>query len=262
MPSFFPGLCSVTFRNLPAEEIIALAARAGLSAIEWGADVHVPSGSPQAAGIAAATRDAGLTVSSYGSYLRAGLASPDELAETLETTRTLGAPIVRVWAGAFPRPSSDYDERDRAHVVRWLEDAGAKARAVDLAVGVEYHPGTLTDTLASARTLMDHVSDPGVFLYWQPRPGISRRTGVAEIAEIGAHVAHVHVFAWDANKTRYPLSLQADNWLNWIGAMPQGRWTSPRYAMLEFVSGDDPEAFLVDAATLNERILDLAEGGC
>jgi 3-dehydroshikimate dehydratase len=39
-----PGLCSVSFRALPAAEVAERAAAAGLSAIEWGGDVHVPAG--------------------------------------------------------------------------------------------------------------------------------------------------------------------------------------------------------------------------
>ena len=38
------GLVSVTFRQLPADEVVAVAAKAGLAAIEWGGDVHVPLG--------------------------------------------------------------------------------------------------------------------------------------------------------------------------------------------------------------------------
>ena len=39
------SLCSVTFRALTPEEVLELAARAELDAIEWGGDVHVPCGS-------------------------------------------------------------------------------------------------------------------------------------------------------------------------------------------------------------------------
>ena len=37
-----PGLCSVTLRGMPPDAVIGVAAEAGLEAIEWGADVHVP----------------------------------------------------------------------------------------------------------------------------------------------------------------------------------------------------------------------------
>ena len=38
------GLVSVTFRKLTPEKIIELVSEAGLNAIEWGGDVHVPHG--------------------------------------------------------------------------------------------------------------------------------------------------------------------------------------------------------------------------
>ena len=37
-------MCSITMRNLGADEVVALAVRAGLAGIEWGADGHVPPG--------------------------------------------------------------------------------------------------------------------------------------------------------------------------------------------------------------------------
>ena len=39
-----PGLVSVTFRALPADEVLRLMLRSGLGCIEWGGDVHVPPG--------------------------------------------------------------------------------------------------------------------------------------------------------------------------------------------------------------------------
>jgi 3-dehydroshikimate dehydratase len=57
-----PGLCSVTLRDMSALDVIAVAARAGLTAIEWGADRHVQPGDlALAAAIGRRTADAGLT---------------------------------------------------------------------------------------------------------------------------------------------------------------------------------------------------------
>ncbi|MEZ5208343.1 MAG: hypothetical protein R2690_15535 [Acidimicrobiales bacterium] len=68
-----PGLCSVTFRALAVPAVVDLAAEAGLEAIEWGGDVHVPPGDVRRAAAAAqATLATGLRVGSYGSYLFAG----------------------------------------------------------------------------------------------------------------------------------------------------------------------------------------------
>ena len=70
-----PGLCSVTFRALPAEELVDLAAEAGLESIEWGSDVHArPDGPAGLDHVRKLTEAAGLVVASYGSYYRALLA--------------------------------------------------------------------------------------------------------------------------------------------------------------------------------------------
>ena len=43
------SVASVTFRNKRIAEVAELARRAGLDAIEWGGDVHVPPGDLEAA---------------------------------------------------------------------------------------------------------------------------------------------------------------------------------------------------------------------
>ena len=58
-----PGLCSVTFRSLPVEEVVRHAASAGLEGIEWAGDAHVPPGDLDAATHArTVTEEAGLAV--------------------------------------------------------------------------------------------------------------------------------------------------------------------------------------------------------
>ncbi len=42
---FKVGLCSITFRDLSVEQVIALSVRAELDGIEWGGDYHVHQGS-------------------------------------------------------------------------------------------------------------------------------------------------------------------------------------------------------------------------
>lgn len=67
-----PGLCSVTFQQLAPEEIVDLAMRCGLEAVEWGADVHLPPGKPGVArALADRCRDRGLRCPSYGTYFLA-----------------------------------------------------------------------------------------------------------------------------------------------------------------------------------------------
>ncbi|MBM7330523.1 sugar phosphate isomerase/epimerase, partial [Agrobacterium sp. S2] len=91
MRPFEPGLCSVTFRSLTPQVVIKLAASNGIRAIEWGADVHVPPGDLEnARQVAARTAEAGLSVSSYGSYIFAPDFTPDDVTSVLETARALG----------------------------------------------------------------------------------------------------------------------------------------------------------------------------
>jgi 3-dehydroshikimate dehydratase len=88
------GLVSITFRQLSPAEIAALAAQAGLEAIERGGDVE------EARAVRRTTEDAGLQVAAYGAYYRVGHEEPCPFAEVLETavalTRGLaqGAPLV------------------------------------------------------------------------------------------------------------------------------------------------------------------------
>ncbi len=95
-----PGLVSVTFRQLSVQDIVNLTARAGLDAIEWGGDVHVPHGDLNAARAARiATEHAGLRVAAYGSYYRAGHADTGPFEDVLASAVELGAPCIRIWAG-------------------------------------------------------------------------------------------------------------------------------------------------------------------
>ena len=96
-------MCSITMRQMGTDEVIALAVRAKLAGIEWGADGHVPPGETALAeSVARRCGDAGVAVTSYGTYL--GMAPfddpdspPDELAAALDSAEALGAPLVRAW---------------------------------------------------------------------------------------------------------------------------------------------------------------------
>ncbi|KAB0681355.1 sugar phosphate isomerase/epimerase family protein [Aureimonas leprariae] len=251
MSTLLPGLCSVTFRRLAPESVLQLAAEAGIAAIEWGGDVHVPPGDREtAARVGRLTREAGLRVSSYGSYLAPPDASPDAVRDVFEVAEALGCRHVRIWPGRRDRPSADYAPEERRAAIDAIRQVGDEAAARGLTIGLEYHPNSLTDELASARDLMAEIDAPNVFLYWQPSPGIGMEAALAEIAAIGGAVCHLHVFAWDAARNRYPLATQGDEWRRYFAALPERRWQEPCFAMLEFVENDDPASFERDAETL------------
>ncbi|OAP42577.1 xylose isomerase [Sinorhizobium glycinis] len=254
MSNFEPGLCTVTFRKMPAARIVDLAAEARLVAIEWAGDVHVPPGDMAAARSTARLCERNHLTISYGSYVAPPTDELSVFMGALETAIALGASNIRIWPGTRGRDSRDYGAGERRAVADAIRDMGAEAARHDVTVSLEYHPQSLTDTTESARRLIEAIAEDNVYLYWQPRPGLKLDEALTEVAHIGQHVSHVHVFAWDRNRNRFPLASAADYWRTILATFPVSRWTRRRFAMLEFVTNDDPAALLEDAATL-ERIL-------
>lgn len=228
-----PGLVSVTFRQLTVREIVALVERAGLAAVEWGGDVHVPD--VAAAGrTAARCADAGIEVAAFGSYYRAG--AGESFDDVLATAVALGAPRIRVWAGRL----GSAEEPDRRGVVADLARVAALAESAGVTICLEYHANTLTDTLESTVDLLAEV--PAVRPYWQPPIGVSAADALAQVRALRPVTAHV--FSWSGTGERLPLAAGEALWRPILSTMDDG------YALLEFVADDDPAAFTRDAATL------------
>lgn len=251
---FQPALCTVTFRGLRPAAIIPLAAEARLAAIEWAGDAHVPPGEDVIAqNVGRLTRDARMAIS-YGSYVAPPSDDLATFSKALATAKFLGASNIRIWPGTRGRDSADYSDAERRSAAALIREMGEKASGLGVTVSLEYHPNSLTDETSSALRLIETVAHENVYLYWQPRPGLPLDDALKEIALVGVHVSHIHVFAWDGNRKRFPLATAADYWRSVLAAMPGSRWKGPRFAMLEFVTGDDPNAFLADAATLRELL--------
>jgi sugar phosphate isomerase/epimerase len=248
------GLCSVTFRGLAPSDVIGLAAESGVAGIEWGSDKHVPPGDfDNARGVAAACRARGVAVASIGSYVEAGADQGQAFAEILEIASAMQAPNIRLWAGRRGIGSAEASETDRRRAADAMRRMGAEAAARDIALGLEYHPDTLTDDLGSTLALIAAVDRPNLWSYWQPRPGIALAEALDEIEALDGRISHVHVFAWTAAKERLALAEHEEFWLPALARIVRTRYRGPRprYAMLEFVAGDDPDAFRADAGTLS-----------
>ena len=248
-----PGLCSITFRNLAAAEIIALVVANGLSAIEWGGDIHVPAGRfDMAREVGRRSADAGLRTPSYGSYFRV---TPESLASdfapVVETAQALGAETIRVWADGKSSREMDAD-----YFLR-LADAGYRLSGVaaqaGCRVGFEWHLGTATDTDASARRLIEAIGHPAACLYWQPRQGTPAPDRLAGLRETLGCLAHLHVFQWVGERDRrLPLADGVTDWRAFLACAAEA--SGDRCAYLEFVAEDTVEAFLRDAATLRDLL--------
>ena len=242
-----PGLVSVTFRKLSPPEIIDLATKASLEAIEWGGDIHVPPTDADAARrVGQMTRDAGLAVAAYGSYYRVSH-EPETADAVLRTAHAVGAPIVRIWAGRLG--SQKADPAYRKTVIEDSRRVAAMARDLNLTLAYEFHGGTLTDTHESARRLLEEVDRPNMKTYWQPPVGATPESCLAGLDAISPWLCNVHVFHWLAEpKTRLPLVQGVPLWHQYFAKIR----TVARdlNALLEFVADDSLEAFAEDARTL------------
>lgn len=254
-----PGLCSVTFRELSPEQVIALARDAAFTCIEWGGDVHVPAGERETARrVRELTEQAGLRVASYGSYLRCTGTDrefAEESAAVIATARALGAPRIRVWAGDEGSAATPADQR--AVIVRRLRELTARAAEHGIGIGLEFHGGTLTDRIESTLQLLDEVDAPALSTYWQPHRSQPEPEALETLRRALPRVSTLHVFSWWPDATRLPLAERGTLWREAFGIVQaDGR---DHDALLEFLPGDDPALLPTEAAAL--RLLIVAGGG-
>jgi len=248
-----PGLVSITFRKLSPGGIVQLAAQAGLAGIEWGGDIHVPHGDlARAREVRSLTESHGLQIPAYGSYYRAGESEAAGLSfkAVLDTAHELGAPLIRVWAGkrGSAEAEASYREQVTADLRRTVEMAAERG----IALALEFHGGTLADRAPETMALCERVGHPGLVTYWQPRVLETVETGLGEIDLLAPRLSHLHVFHWPEHGVRAPLLEGAEGWKRYFGAARA--LPGDRFAMLEFVRDDAPEALLEDAAALKQLV--------
>lgn len=249
---FYTGLTSITFRKLSIDEIIALAASAGLDGIEWGSDVHVPQGDTELAeSVKAKTEAAGLKVCSYGSYYRCTDES-GEIADFLDSAQALGAPVIRVWAG--DKGSAEVNQAYRDAVAERLRRMVIAAKELDITIALEYHGNTLTDTQESAHRLLKEVGQPELKLYWQPRTCGTFEGDIPELIAALPHMSHVHCFHWGPSgwQDRMALAEGVEPWTEYLKLIKDA--DGDRFVIFEFVKGDAPEQLLADAKVLKQLV--------
>lgn len=233
-----------------------MTAAAGLGGIEWGADVHVQPGDlATAESVRAATEEAALRVTSYGSYYRAGRDDPTSFGAVLDSARTLGAPRIRVWAGA--KGSADASDAERAAVNAATRRAADDAAAAGIELGLEFHAGTLTDDVDSTHRLLEAAADATT--YWQPPEDVDDAEALAGLCRLRDRVTAVHVFSWWPGAQRRPLAAREGLWRDAFQLLLGAR-AAPIDALLEFVPDDDPALVGGEARTLR-RLVEEAGGG-
>ena len=243
------GLVSITFRKLSPKEIVALVAKAGLDGIEWGGDIHVPHGETKRADeVRKMTLDAGLTVAAYGSYYKVGHEEDSVPFEAVVASAVeLGAPTIRVWAGA--KGSADADDEYRSLIASESRRIADIAATEDITVSYEFHGNTLTDTNESTVKLLEEVANDNIRTYWQPPSKREPDLCLEGLRAVAPRLTNVHAYYWDKTTGEHlTLAEGEDDWKRYLPVV--AALDGEHYVMLEFVKDNSPEVFLKDAATL------------
>lgn len=240
------SIASVTFRSKTIQEIVLIAQTAGLNAIEWGGDVHVPPGNREAACAALYnTKACGLTISAYGSYYRCR--NQEDFLPVLETALLLETSVIRIWAGTVS--SRLVSLENRLDIVRCLRNIVRLATICGCRVVTEYHADTLTDTLESTQRLLDEV--PGLRTLWQPPIGLTQVENLAAVTCLKGQIEGFHVYHRDKQGACRPLLEGKKDWASYLTATQE---TPPCFATLEFVRDNSEQQFYKDALTLHQLL--------
>lgn len=167
------GLCTIAFKELAINEVIAIAARTGAEAIEvWGQPPHVayPLDYRQLEATRLEAERNKLDLAVYGSYFRPGKSEVfDGVAvdaeNQIDAARILGARIIRIWPGNDnPGVVGAKAELSIIDDIRRFADAAANA---GIETVLERHNNTLTHGWDAPEKLLDRIAHDHVFLNYQ-----------------------------------------------------------------------------------------------
>ena len=161
------GFTSTSFRQIRSlEKIVKIARESGVDCIEWGGDIHVKD-------VAAAKRakklcdDAGVAISSYGSYYRVGRCNAVEWKNVCEIAHALGAESVRVWLGE--KDSEITDEKTYSLLVEDGKAICKVAKEYNLIVCPECHDNTFNNNTDAFLKIRKDIDCDNFRTYFQSR---------------------------------------------------------------------------------------------
>ena len=239
------GLVSISFRGHSPAEILEAAARAGLSCIEWGSDVHAPCGDVEnLEKIVKLQEKYGISCCSYGTYFRLGVTPVEELPGYIHAAKRLGTQMLRLWCSSKPAEACTPEEKE--NLFAQCRAAAAMAEAAGVVLCMECHIKSFTETAAGALELMQAVASPAFRMYWQPNQFRSVEENRQYAAALRDDITHIHVFQWKG-KERYPLADGVEEWKCYLSEL-----TGSHTLLLEFMPDDDLRSLPMEAAALRE----------
>lgn len=161
------GFTSTSFRQIKSiEKIVKIASDSGADCIEWGGDVHVKD-VPTAKRAKKLCDDAGIPISSYGSYYRIGSENADEWKNICEIAHALGAQSIRVWLGN--RDSEVTDEKTYQLLVEDGKAICSVAKEYNLSVCPECHDNTFNNNTDAFLKIQKDIGCENFRTYFQSR---------------------------------------------------------------------------------------------
>lgn len=241
------GVVSVSFRELSAEEVISITKEAGLSAIEWGSDVHAPADDiEKIRSIAKMQRVASLVCSSYGTYFRLGVDSADELPKYIKAAKILGTDVLRLWCGK--KNFDDMSDGEKSFIISESKKAANIAEREGVTLCMECHRNTFTNSLDGALNLMSSVNSSAFRMYWQPSTTAEHASNIEYATKIAPYTVNIHVFYYK-NGAACPLEEGLHVWREYLDCFsPDG------YLLLEFMPDKKPTSLKREAESLVKLI--------
>lgn len=239
------GLVSISFRNHTAEEIIGAVKEAGLNAVEWGGDLHVPHGNvSRAEEVKALCQNAGISIPEYGSYYFIGESEPALWESVLASARALDAPVIRIWGG---KKSSD--SLTTAEYSALVADAQRICdTAPDRTLCLECHGSSITDEYHMALQFLHDVSRQNLKMFWQPNQFRCFSYNIDALEALLPYIYSVHVFSW-AREQHFPLAQGKKEWTEYLKCLST---RENIYYMLEFMHDGRIESLNETAQELKE----------
>ncbi len=245
------GVCSVSFRDHTADEIIEATKAAGLDGIEWGSDVHVRSDAPEEARrISARMKEYGLVNLSYGTYFGVDGFSMESWEAYQETAKELGTDTVRIWPPDKAVKEMTPEEYSRR--VQFMQAVADRAAQNGITVCFESHRGTLTEDAQDAIRYIKDIDRENVRMYWQPNQDRTPEENLAAAKALSRYVKNVHVFHWKGEE-RFPLTQGIGEWKRYKEAL-DAEAEGAHSCLLEFMHDGRLES-LAGAAAALQRIV-------
>jgi sugar phosphate isomerase/epimerase len=241
------GLCSVTFREKSADEIIEICRKFDLKGIEWGGDIHLKPDKHTGYAEELKTRcaEAGVESPSYGSYFDVLEQPPEEFEPVLATAQAIGCDTIRVWPGwVRPENISEYQLEWVAQTSRRIAEM---AEARKIRVGFEFHDETPTEGADATLRLLERVNHHNLFSYYQPIRPDDTRWNLENLERIYGRLAYIHVQANDG-ENNFPLEQYKELWQGIISRLMARSYDG--WLFFEFNTDNSIEQLELDLALI------------